>query len=67
MKGYNVSVNAVAGSGKSTTIFGCVKEFPEKKHCVLTYSKNLSDEAKKKVKKMKLNNIDVYTYHSFVN
>jgi superfamily II DNA or RNA helicase len=40
-RGENVSVNAVAGSGKTTTILGIAKQIPEKKILQITYNLSL--------------------------
>lgn len=58
-----VKVQAVAGSGKSTTIFLLAKQNPDKKILVITYNRFLKQEMSSKIKKMKIDNISVYTYH----
>lgn len=61
----NVKVNAVAGSGKTTTILGIAAEYPEKKYLLFTYNSRLCAETKLRVRDAGLRNIAVYTYHSF--
>lgn len=64
-EGHNVIVNAVAGSGKSTTILSIAKEMPELRILQITYNSKLRKEFKDKTQSEKLNNIEVHTYHSF--
>lgn len=64
----NVSVNAVAGSGKTTLVLmlGAVLESLNKKVLHLTYNTILSKENEAKVKKMKLDHvINSRTLHSY--
>ena len=62
-KGHNVSVNAVAGSGKTTTILGIASQCSNKKILQITYNRALKLEVEKKVKKHKLSNLKILTYH----
>ena len=64
LKGYNIIVKAVAGSGKSTTVLALSKVCPNKKILQLTYNSNLRLENVEKVKKLELDNIYVHTFHS---
>jgi hypothetical protein len=57
----NISVNAVAGSGKTTTLLFIASKFKNKKILQITYNKQLKNEVRKKVEH--LNNVDVQTYH----
>jgi hypothetical protein len=63
-KGYNIMVDAVAGSGKSTTILLIAKAYPNKKFLQITYNSMLRYEVKEKVKKSEMTNIEIQTYHS---
>ena len=63
--GKNVIVDACAGSGKSTTILSIAKELTGKKIRQFTYNSQLRFDVKENVKKYKLNNLEVHTYHSF--
>lgn len=63
--GRNVIVDACAGSGKSTTILSIAKELTGKQIQQFTYNSMLRREIKEKVKKYKLKNLDVHTFHSF--
>ena len=62
--GHNVIVDAVAGSGKSTTILSIAKAMPNKKFIQFTYNSMLRHEIKEKAETLRLSNIDVHTYHS---
>ena len=61
----NVSVDACAGSGKSTTILSVAREFPDKQIIQFTYNSMLRREIKEKVRELSLRNLEVHTYHSF--
>ena len=63
--GNNVVVDACAGSGKSTTILSIAKELTGKKIRQFTYNSQLRFDVKENIKKMKLQNLEVHTYHSF--
>lgn len=62
--GDNAIVNAVAGSGKSTTVLSvatCVKSM---KTIQFTYNSMLRHEIKEKTEALGIKNLDVHTYHS---
>src|SRR3972149_8481197 len=61
--GCSVIINAVPGSGKTTTILQIAKALPDKKVTLVTYNRNLSDETKEKKRGAQLTNLSVYTYH----
>ena len=63
-EGKNVIVDAVAGSGKSTTVLSIARELPHKKILQLTYNSSLRTEIKEKVKHNELTNLTIHTYHS---
>jgi len=63
-EGKNVIVDAVAGSGKSTTVLSIARELPNKKILQLTYNSSLRTEIKEKVKHFELTNLTIHTYHS---
>ena len=63
-KGYNIKVEAVAGSGKSTTILSIAKEMKDKEILQLTYNSSLRKEILEKVQKLDLKNIQIHTFHS---
>jgi hypothetical protein len=62
-RGENVSVNAVAGSGKTTTILGIANQNPDKKILQITYNRALKLEVEKKAKQHNLTNLKVLTFH----
>ena len=61
--GKNVAVNAVAGSGKTTTILGLASQCPERKILQITYNRALKLEVEKKATQHKLKNLKILTYH----
>ena len=63
--GYNVVLDAVAGSGKSTTILSLAKDMPEKRILQMTYNATLRKEIQQKVAARKIRNLEVHTFHSF--
>jgi len=64
--GNNVIVDACAGSGKSTTILSIATNMFESKFVQLTYNSMLCTEIKEKISKLKLENLNVHTFHSLV-
>lgn len=64
MKGHNIVVDAVAGSGKTTTILSIAKALPNKSIIQVTFNSQLKIEVREKVKTENLSNINVHTYHS---
>ena len=63
-QGFNIQVQAVAGSGKSTTVLSLAKQCYDKQILQLTYNSSLRLEIKEKVKELELENISVHTFHS---
>lgn len=64
LDGKSVACNAVAGSGKTTTMLMLAKELPsECKILLLTYNKRLRFEVQAKIGED--SNVDPHTYHSF--
>ena len=63
--GSNVVVDACAGSGKSTTILSIANELTGKKILQFTYNSQLRFDVKENIRKMRLKNLEVHTYHSF--
>jgi len=64
INGENVVVNAVAGSGKSTTVLSVAKATKSLKTIQFTYNSMLRMEIKNKIKIQQIDNLDVHTYHS---
>jgi hypothetical protein len=62
---YNIIVNAVAGSGKTTTILHIGLKYPDKKILLLTYNTRLRQETNIKIDENNINNIECHTYHSY--
>lgn len=63
-QGNNVVVNAVAGSGKSTTIVSLAQQLPNKTIFQITYNSMLRHEMKEKVRNLELPNLTIHTFHS---
>lgn len=62
--GKNVVVNAVAGSGKSTTIISLSRQLPDKTIFQITYNSMLRHEMKEKIHNLELPNLTIHTFHS---
>lgn len=59
----NMVINAVAGSGKSTTIVNALSLIPQQKKVLfIAFNKDIVESLKKKVGNM--SNVDIMTYHS---
>jgi len=63
-KGGNVMVDAVAGSGKTTTIISLAKQIPNKLILQVTYNSQLKTETRERILEEGLNNVVIHTYHS---
>lgn len=61
----NIICNAVAGSGKTTTILGISQRYNDDNILLLTYNKRLKFETRERSKKLDIKNISVESYHSF--
>jgi hypothetical protein len=61
----NVVVNAVAGSGKTTTCLFIAKKYKNKRILLLTYNSKLKVDTKKKAHSYNIKNLHVFNYHSF--
>lgn len=60
----NIIVDAVAGSGKTTTILHMGLKYPDKNIFQITYNNMLKREVRKKVNRLCINNMSIHTYHS---
>src|SRR5690349_5530116 len=61
----NIKINAVAGSGKTTTIIQYAASRPKgSKMLYLAFNKSVRMEAKKRFRELGLNNVQVETAHS---
>ncbi len=65
LKNNNVIVEAVPGSGKSTTCIFISKEYCNLNMLVLTFSARLKQEMDIRVKNLDINNLEVRSFHSF--
>jgi hypothetical protein len=64
VQGNNVVVNAVAGSGKSTTIIAISQALKDKTILQITYNSMLRHELKNKIKPYQITNLKIHTFHS---
>ena len=64
MDGYNVAVDSVSGSGKSTTILAAAEQMPDSRILQLTYNAMLRHEVVQKANQRLLKNIEIHTFHS---
>uniref|UniRef100_A0A6C0KWS9 Uncharacterized protein n=1 Tax=viral metagenome TaxID=1070528 RepID=A0A6C0KWS9_9ZZZZ len=62
-EGYNIIVNAVAGSGKTTTGFHFANEI-NNDILMITYNKSLQYDVENNIQKYGITNISPYTYHA---
>jgi len=63
--GENVVLDAVAGSGKSTTVLSLARQVPDKTRILqLAYNAILRKEVKAKLKEREIKNVKVHTFHS---
>jgi hypothetical protein len=62
LKNNNITINAIAGSGKTSTICECVNHYQNLSFLIITYNKALQLETKSKL--IYCNNAEVHTYHS---
>lgn len=60
-----VIIDAVAGSGKTTTIIELSNQLHEGNILQITYNAHLKKEVREKAEKHKIRNLEVHTYHSF--
>ena len=63
-EGYNVTVEAVAGTGKTTTVLGCAAKQPNKKILQVTYNKALRKDVQDNAAAHDIQNIQIHTFHS---
>lgn len=62
---YNVIIDSIAGSGKTTTCLHICEQNPQKSILVLTYNSKLKIETREKVKLLNLIGVEVHSYHAF--
>ncbi|RXJ96472.1 DNA helicase [Malaciobacter molluscorum] len=63
-KDHSFKINAVAGSGKTTTLLEYAKQFPKLKILYLAYNKSLQISLEEKLHKLKISNMQIKTIHS---
>ncbi len=63
--GRSVKVDAVAGSGKTTTCLHIAKSNPTKAVFQLTYNARLKLETRARASQLGIQNIEVHSYHAF--
>jgi AAA domain/UvrD-like helicase C-terminal domain len=61
----NLIVDAVAGSGKTTTILAVAARYKHSRILVLTYNARLRAETQDRLNQLVLDNVSCHTYHSF--
>ena len=61
----NVIVEAIAGSGKTTSNLFIAKSFSGSNILLLTYNAKLKIETRDKITSLNINNIETHSYHSF--
>ena len=61
----NIIVDAVAGSGKTTTNLHIAKKYRNKSILLLTYNKDLKLDSRKKADLLNLTNLEAHSFHSF--
>mgnify|MGYP001166919994 FL=1 len=64
LKKFNVIVEAVAGTGKTTTVLGIASKQPNMKILQVTYNKALRKDVQDNAAENNIQNIQVHTYHS---
>lgn len=60
----NVACEAVAGSGKTTTVLHCAREVPHLRFLVLTYNARLKLQTRQRAKELGLSNLEVHSFHA---
>lgn len=65
LKNNNVVVNAVAGSGKTTSTVFIAMENKNDNILLLTYNANLKIETRNRIDENNISNTEVHSYHSF--
>lgn len=60
----NIKVDAVAGSGKTTTVIHMTMDNPTKNILQITYNNLLKREVRKKASLLCVDNMEIHTYHS---
>jgi DNA polymerase III epsilon subunit-like protein len=61
---HGIIVDAVAGSGKTSTVLLLAAQFTEVDMVQVTYNAKLKQEVRQKANQLNLTNLEVHTYHS---
>ena len=64
-KGHHIQIDAVAGSGKTTTSLWIAQKNPATSILLLTYNARLKLETRQKASALGLQNLEVHSYHAF--
>jgi len=64
-QGHHVQIDAVAGSGKTTTSLWIAQKNPHVRLLLLTYNARLKLETRQKASALGLENLEVHSYHAF--
>lgn len=65
LENYNVCVDAVAGSGKTTLALHIARDYPDSNILLVTYNARLKDETRSKIKQLNLKNLEAHSFHAF--
>ena len=60
----NVVCEAVAGSGKTTTVLHCAQDVPHLTFLVLTYNARLKLTTRQRAKQLGLSNVETHSFHA---
>lgn len=60
----NIACEAVAGSGKTTTILHCAEAAPSLKFLLLTYNARLKVQTRQRARQLGLSNLEVHSFHA---
>ena len=60
----NVIADAVAGSGKTTTLLGVAQAMPDTKILGVLFNKSLKEETRQKARALSLNHLEIHNYHA---
>lgn len=66
-KGFNLQVNAIAGSGKTTFALNIIKLFPNAKILILSYNTDLVESTNDRIDEADKSRVLVSTYHSLLS
>jgi DNA polymerase III epsilon subunit-like protein len=64
LENRNVIVDAVAGSGKTTTLLGIAKANPDKKMLGVLFNRSLKEETRTRAQNLGLHCLEIHNYHA---